>query len=87
MTIHKISICRFERKEIMPLNEKNSSNYWGNKNPMCPYYDMIIDIDYHELYHLYDNPDDSHYVDCPYCEKELRVQSNCKWTFSTDDQD
>lgn len=71
----------------MPLNSKNSIDYWGNNNPKCPHCDETIDVSEHELWHLYQEPDDSHDIECPYCQKELRVQSNCKWTFSTDEQD
>lgn len=73
----------------MPLDTEDKGNdmdYWSNDNPKCPWCDYVIEIDKHELYELYDD-NDNHYIDCPSCEKELRVSTRAVYTFSTDEQD
>jgi len=69
----------------MPLEENNSLTYTKNKYPICPFCDELIDIERSELYHLYE--EETHYIDCPSCNKEIRVKSEAKWTFSTDEQE
>ena len=69
----------------MPLTQDNSMDYYANSNPKCPWCDEEIDINDHELYELYDEND--HYIECPSCEKEMRVSTRASYSFSTDNQD
>lgn len=69
----------------MPLDEHNNIKYWGNDEPKCPFCDYEIDISDHEMYELY--KEDDHEIDCPDCEEIFTVVSNCKWTFSTNEQE
>lgn len=58
--------------------------YWGNDNPVCPYCDELIDIGEYDLFHLYEEGE--HEIDCPNCEKEVRVYTRVKYSFDTDEQ-
>jgi C4-type Zn-finger protein len=69
----------------MPLNKDNSYEYIFNKNPKCPYCDEDIDVHHYELWELYS--EECHEINCPECEREIKVQANTSWTFSTDEQD
>lgn len=67
----------------MPLNETNTLNYWGNKDPICPHCDHVVNISDNELWGLY-NDNDYHEVECPSCGKSFLVNSNAIWSFSTE---
>jgi DNA-directed RNA polymerase subunit RPC12/RpoP len=69
----------------MPITETNESEYRKNEEPKCPFCDAEIDISINELYHLYE--EETHYIDCPQCNNEIKVKSEAKWTFSTDEQE
>lgn len=69
----------------MPINEGNSFHYFGNKNPICPHCDEVIKIDDHELWYLYE--EETHEIDCPFCNETLIVTSSANWSFSTDEQE
>jgi hypothetical protein len=59
--------------------------YILKENPVCKHCDSEINIEEHELYELYS--DEIHYILCPFCDKELRVEVNCTYLYSTDNQD
>lgn len=69
----------------MPLNEENEIDYCYNDQPKCPFCDHDIDISENEMYDLY--KEDEHEIDCPDCGKEIKINSSCSWTFSTDEQE
>ncbi|MCW3109893.1 MAG: hypothetical protein JWQ09_4399 [Segetibacter sp.] len=71
----------------MPLTEDNSDEYENLKEPKCPHCDYIIDISKHDLYELYDSQAGIVEIDCPSCNKLVKVAPDCTWRFSTDDQD
>jgi len=66
----------------MPLNKTNTLNYWGNKDPICPHCDRVLNIADEELWGLYS--EDCHDVECPFCEKVFVVISNATWSFSSE---
>ena len=75
----------------MPINLSKSATtlnnieYWGNDNPVCPFCDKVIDTVKYELFELY-NEDVDHSIDCPFCGKEVRITTEIKYKFSTDNQ-
>lgn len=71
----------------MPLDNRNTSNYWHEEFPKCPWCDYVIDINKHEMFELYDTQEGDHTVECPHCDKELLVRVHCSFTFSTDEQE
>jgi cytochrome c-type biogenesis protein CcmH/NrfF len=66
----------------MGFNVDEYFKYRNNDNPKCPHCDEDIDISENELYHLYE--DGTHEIDCPNCNGNIIVESDAKWSFSTD---
>lgn len=70
----------------MPLNDDNSHKYALNDEPICPNCDSVIKISEHEFWELLDE-NGPHEIECPFCNKEIRVYSSATWTFDTSEQD
>ena len=71
----------------MPLNEDNTLDYWGEKNPTCPHCDEIFDVMENEAFELYE--EGNHDITCRSitCGKEFSVESVSEFTFNTDEQE
>jgi len=68
----------------MPLNSKNSFDYWGNDSPKCPHCDEEIGVGDNDLYRIYEEGE--HQVDCPQCDQPFMVSTRISHSFSTDRQ-
>lgn len=70
----------------MPITDENDDpiKYWGNAKPICPWCDADIDISRNDLLELYS--EDSHEIECPSCERAVRVIARVTWSFDTDEQ-
>ena len=58
-----------------------------NKQPICPHCNEEQNIEYHELFQLYDDSD-YHEIQCNDCKEFFYVETHCTYRFSTaKDQD
>jgi hypothetical protein len=69
----------------MPLNDDNSSDYFGNVSPKCPYCDEHIDVNECEFWELYE--EETQEIDCPHCDKTISVTPSASWSFDTSEQE
>lgn len=65
------------------LKHEGMLEFFGNDNPRCPHCGDTHEIWEQDWSELYDD-NDYHDVSCPTCEKEFRVSTNIRYSFSTD---
>lgn len=70
----------------MPITKDNSLHYWDNDTIICPHCDNSINAWEYELHYILEDTDRSHFIECPFCEKEMRVSAKITYTFSTNEQ-
>jgi len=72
-------------ERLKALKERSSLDFWQERDPRCPHCGNSVGIAEHELWELYSEGD--HHIECPYCELDFTVQTEAKFSFTTEDQD
>ena len=71
---------------LAELDRCGSTEFWGNKAPMCPHCGAEYNIDWNEHWSLY-NDDDRHECTCGECNRLFYVRTITSHSFCTDEQD
>jgi hypothetical protein len=73
-------------EKLEALRKGHWTDFFSNRNPICPHCEAPYNIEENEAYELYDHSR-THRVECPSCDLVYIVTSRAEWTFSTDEQD
>lgn len=69
---------------LQALKDRGGNDFWRNDDVRCPHCGNCINVADHEMWELYEEGE--HEIECPYCELSMTVQSDVKYSFSTEDQ-